>query len=274
VTDLAPVTSARSPRQAVQNVLAALPGRSADPLVCPFLRRAIETGLVAPGATPDEANRCAALTAPISPSSLQQELMCLVGAHAGCPRYRQGSEAIAAGLGVAPARSRVPAAAQLVAAVVVVVLVGAVALAMWRGGGTPGSPGGVGSSGPPVALASSASPSASPVTTVTPTPSPSPTPTPTFPPSPTPSAPPAPTPSTVAPTPSASGSLASHWAGLPKCPGSQACYIYTVKSGDTFYGIASYFGTTGVALEALNPQIKNPSLIHKGDQIKVPPPPG
>ena len=47
-----------------------------------------------------------------------------------------------------------------------------------------------------------------------------------------------------------------------------------MKSGDTFIGIATFFGTTKAGLQALNPQITNPGLIHKGEVIKVPPPPG
>ncbi|MFI5262502.1 MAG: LysM peptidoglycan-binding domain-containing protein, partial [Candidatus Limnocylindrales bacterium] len=103
-------------------------------------------------------------------------------------------------------------------------------------------------------------------------PSPAPTPTPSFPPSATPVASQTPPATVDSPAPISSGTLASRWAGLPSCPGGQACYLYAVKKGDTFSGIATYFGTTLAGLKALNPGISNPSLIHVGEQLKVPPP--
>ncbi len=99
---------------------------------------------------------------------------------------------------------------------------------------------------------------------------PSPTPTPTFPPSPTPTASPSRPAVTPTPGPTGTGSFASRWDGLPKCPNGQACYLYTVKSGDTFINIAFFFGTDKAGLQALNPQITNPGLIHKGQSHQGP----
>ncbi|MFI5261726.1 MAG: hypothetical protein ACHQZR_04120, partial [Candidatus Limnocylindrales bacterium] len=173
MSDLVPVTPVRSSQRAVQDVLASLPGRSSDPVVCPFLRRVTEDGLLAPGATPAEAHRCAALTAPLAPSLMQQEVMCLVAGHESCPRFRQGTAAIGLGLGIAPSRVRLPGAIQLVVAAAVVILLGAIGLMLLGGGSLLGTSGGAGSTGSQVALASTPGPSPSPApTTATAAPSP------------------------------------------------------------------------------------------------------
>ncbi|HTS14229.1 MAG TPA: LysM domain-containing protein [Candidatus Sulfotelmatobacter sp.] len=213
----APVPPPTGAAPTLARVLADLPGRSPDPLVCPFLRLDAGTGLVVPRPGVDEGHRCISAAVPYTPSSLQQEMVCLRAGHAACPRYTKGSAAVAVTLAGGP-RTRLPASVRLAALAVLVIFVGALGFGLLRG--TVGSPG----------------------------------PTPT-------------------PRPSGTGSIASRWDGLPKCPNGQACYLYTVKSGDTFIGIASYFGTTKAGLQALNPQITNPALIHKGEQIKVPPPP-
>ena len=46
--------------------------------------------------------------------------------------------------------------------------------------------------------------------------------------------------------------------------------IYTVKKGDTLWGIAKRYGVTLSALIAANPQIKNPNLIYPGNQVNIP----
>jgi len=266
VTLPAPVPPPTGAAPTLARVLADLPGRSPDPLVCPFLRLDAGTGLVVPRPGVDEGHRCISAAVPYTPSSLQQEMVCLRAGHAACPRYTKGSAAVAVTLAGGP-RTRLPASVRLAALAVLVIFVGALGFGLLRG--TVGSPG---PSPTPTQLAVASTPpaSASPTATATP----SPTPTPTFPPSPSPSPSPTGSPGpTPTPRPSGTGSIASRWDGLPKCPNGQACYLYTVKSGDTFIGIASYFGTTKAGLQALNPQITNPALIHKGEQIKVPPPP-
>ena len=259
----APVPSPSGAAARLARALADLPGRSPDPGICPFLR--LETGeaLVARAAAVDDGHRCVAGAAPYVPSPLQQQLVCLTAGHAACPRYTRGSAALVAAARQGGARVGLPGPIRLAALAVVVIFVGALAFGLLRGAG--------GTTGPTatptqVAVASGTpTPSAS----VTPAPTPSPTPTPTFPPSPTPT--PSPSRPAATPTPSGSGgSIAARWDGLPKCPSGQACYLYTVKSGDTFIGIATFFGTTKAGLLSLNPAITNPALIHKGEAIKVP----
>ena len=45
---------------------------------------------------------------------------------------------------------------------------------------------------------------------------------------------------------------------------------YTVKRGDTLWGIAKQFGVSLTALIAANPQIKNPNLIYPGNEVRLP----
>lgn len=46
--------------------------------------------------------------------------------------------------------------------------------------------------------------------------------------------------------------------------------VYTVRKGDTLWGIAKRYGVTLTALIAANPQIKNPNLIYPGDGVNIP----
>ena len=45
---------------------------------------------------------------------------------------------------------------------------------------------------------------------------------------------------------------------------------YTVKKGDTLWGIAKRYGVALADLIAANPQIKNPNLIYPGDRVTLP----
>jgi Tfp pilus assembly protein FimV len=107
-----------------------------------------------------------------------------------------------------------------------------------------------------------------------PTPQPTLAPTPAIDPTPTPSPEPTPTPAPV-PTasPAPSVALPAAWQGLAACLAPDDCYVYRVQRNDTLYGIAAKFHTTLNVLLDLNRGIADPSTIHVGDQIRVPPPP-
>ena len=51
---------------------------------------------------------------------------------------------------------------------------------------------------------------------------------------------------------------------------SAAAEAYTVRKGDTLWGIAKRYDVTLAALIAANPQIKNPNLIYPGDKVLIP----
>ena len=46
--------------------------------------------------------------------------------------------------------------------------------------------------------------------------------------------------------------------------------VYTVRKGDTLWGIAGRYGVALTDLIAANPQIKNPNLIYPGDRVRIP----
>lgn len=52
--------------------------------------------------------------------------------------------------------------------------------------------------------------------------------------------------------------------------GQTAAAYYTVRKGDTLWGIAKRCDVTLAALIAANPQIKNPNLIYPGDRVRIP----
>jgi LysM repeat protein len=60
------------------------------------------------------------------------------------------------------------------------------------------------------------------------------------------------------------------YAGLKPCPDAPDCYLYRIHAGDNLTAIAKRFGITLVALKAANPEVKDPSLLHVGDKIRVP----
>jgi hypothetical protein len=59
---------------------------------------------------------------------------------------------------------------------------------------------------------------------------------------------------------------------LTPCPDQPDCYQYRIHRHDNLRGIAAFFGVPYQTVLDLNPQIKNPSLIHVGQIIILPPP--
>jgi hypothetical protein len=59
---------------------------------------------------------------------------------------------------------------------------------------------------------------------------------------------------------------------LTPCPDLPDCYQYRIRRHDNLRGIASFFGVPYQTVLDLNPQIENPSLIHVGQVIILPPP--
>jgi LysM repeat protein len=76
-------------------------------------------------------------------------------------------------------------------------------------------------------------------------------------------------PSSSSPSPAASP---DRLALLTPCPGLPDCYQYKIRRHDNLRGIASFFGIPYQTVLDLNPQIENPSLIHVGQVIVLPPP--
>ena len=52
--------------------------------------------------------------------------------------------------------------------------------------------------------------------------------------------------------------------------GSAVRTVYTVRKGDTLWGIARQYGVDLTALIWANPQIKNPNLIYPGEAVNIP----
>ena len=65
------------------------------------------------------------------------------------------------------------------------------------------------------------------------------------------------------------GGTSGGTADKPMKPTAQATGTYTVKSGDTMWGIAAAYGMTVWELMEKNSSIKNPNLIYPGDTIYV-----
>ncbi len=59
---------------------------------------------------------------------------------------------------------------------------------------------------------------------------------------------------------------------LTPCPNEPDCYQYRIRRHDNLRGIASFFGVPYQTVLDLNPQIENPSIIHVGDIVILPPP--
>ena len=57
---------------------------------------------------------------------------------------------------------------------------------------------------------------------------------------------------------------------LPQTAEAAGTGVYTVKKGDTLWGISKRYGKELSAVIAANPQIKNPNLIYPGDEVRMP----
>ncbi len=59
-------------------------------------------------------------------------------------------------------------------------------------------------------------------------------------------------------------------AGRPLAQPSESSSTYTIQRGDSLSTIARHFGVSLGALEAANPQIRNPNVIYPGDRLTIP----
>lgn len=98
------------------------------------------------------------------------------------------------------------------------------------------------------------------------TPSPEPTATPLLTPEPTPSPTPSPTPAPPTPTPD------PRLAQLVPCPDKPDCYLYTIRTDDSLGRISRRFTIPVDTILELNPWIIDPSVIHPGEVLTLPPP--
>ena len=249
---------------ATQRALATMPGRSSDPIVCPFLRAG--TGDDLPPETSVTGHRCLAISPAVTLTERQRLLVCEAVAHTSCPRHARGEAAVRAAL--APGLGRRGRTAPVAIGTAVVLLVAAAAVAATSGlstmGGDAAGEGGVATPKPAAGSGTDAS---------TDTPGAKPSPSPAGPGSSAlPGATVVPLP-TVRPTLVATRDLPAAWRGLEACPAPDGCYLYVVKRGDTFRAVAARFETTSRKLRKLNPALKDPSTIRVGSTIRVPPPP-
>ena len=67
-----------------------------------------------------------------------------------------------------------------------------------------------------------------------------------------------------------SGGSTGWTGGSGLAPSGGQAAVYTVRKGDTLWGIAGRYGVELTNLIAANPQIKNPNLIYPGDQVQIP----
>ena len=243
---------------ATAQALLALPGRSPDPVICPFLRAGAGAD-PAPDAVA-AGHRCVAVLPAVAVGDRQRQLLCQAASHPTCPRYFRGEAALRAAL--APGLGQRGRVAPVAIGTAVVLLAAAAAVAVSSGlgaadedvagGGAASTPSPAASSRATVAPTDGAAPSGSPGATVPP-----PTVAPV---------------ATVRPTLVATADLPSPWRGLEPCPAPATCYLYVVQRRDTFGAIAARFETTIKKLRRLNPGLTDPSTIRVGSTLRVPPP--
>lgn len=219
----------------------------------------IEPAYVEPARTPPPAPRAAAVP---------RDASARARASAGTASdVRQGPGRIAAALAAARTTARQHVTLRPATAIAWLIFVGAVVvvIAILSAGGNVTLP----AVASPSAGVVVTSPSVAPATpTLAASPSPSVSPTPSASVSPSATASPSPSPSSSAASPFTPEQLAL----LQPCPGKPGCYQYRIVSGDNLRNVATFFGVEYPALLAANPQITNPSVIHIGDRITIPPP--
>ncbi len=121
------------------------------------------------------------------------------------------------------------------------------------------------------------SPTATKIPEATPAPSepPAPSPSPSVGVSPSSSPIPSPSPSpSLSPSPSASvapSPTSDRYALLEPCPDRPDCYVYTVRQGDSLWGISRYFGVPLATIDELNPWVRTTGL-RAGQKLVLPPP--
>jgi hypothetical protein len=256
------------------------PGGAVPAVYCPFLASIdlddrVRQALLAP----DTANRCLSTGEPAAPSAHDQRTLCLTPDHPACARFVRaahgGRETAAASASGGPRRLSAP----ILAAIAVLIVAAAAAAASLAANGdlsvgvAPSSP-----SARPAASAAPARPASPEAGAALPVPTPSPRPATSA--SPVPSATPAPT-----PTPASSAAVAAvtsepatptprprRYPGLTACPDAPDCYIYVVKSGDTLGAIVGRYGVTLDEVLERNPSIRDPGLIVRGQEIRLPTP--
>ena len=243
---------------------------STNPAICPFLRADLVDGLGPPVEAPDPRNRCTAIGRPTPQSGRQQEIVCLTRGHSNCPRYLRGAHVL-----TEPATNvhSGPSVAVLGAAVALAIAATlSVGFLLVRGGFDLA----LASPSPTLLAVVQESPGPTTISldaTSTPVQTPSPTPGPTD----TPTSPPPPTSPTVTPVPTATPTSAptptsDRYALLQRCPSTPNCWIYTVRSGDNLESIVNWFGVPYATVVGMNPQLPDPTHIHAGDKIRMPPP--
>jgi hypothetical protein len=249
------------------------PGAAVPAVYCPFLSSIdLDDRVGRARLAPDTANRCLSTGEPVAPSAHDQRALCLTPDHPACARFVAATRRTREPEPAAAAGRRLSAPILAAVAVLVVAAVAAGASLAVNGDLSIG----VAPSPSPAATL----PASSPMAAATAAPRPAPTAVPSLPPSPT--ATPAPS---ASPTPDADVAAATsepvtpsprprRYPGLTACPNAADCYIYVVKSGDTLGAIAGRYGFTLDEVLERNPSIRDPGLIVRGQEIRLPTPKG